>query len=513
MVCAQLIQSCKYIEAVKFDHQFRTGPRGFGRMRIIDEVLSIIPAAEKSLLDSKLGDSSASLIQGPRTSTSGSGTSWTHLDSSMVTDLSKSWEEIRKQPTTSRTLRQSLNGHAPPARHLVSSRPRVSLTNGLTNNSTPGASSSTPRAPQQLSAESTFVLTQSTNIPASSGTPSGLSSNLYNPSTSQTSPSSLPTQRLSDSLVAGKNTSSGIGLQKTNAFMTRNAFFNPSGDTSDTDEVENILNKSSGSSGPSKRQPWLPIRLPTPPQDEQDMSNSPGLQSRPQENGVETEEDQRPANGDHDTHISEPEDLSFAIFPSSNGVSQSTPRRISPRRTRKSRMGSEQLDLPGAFVVEERSSGTGENLSTPTSYPVQSSTSGVPVTKRTSRKRAASPNESTDSVKMRIPGTLFEEDEDEFHQDVDVNGKGDEIMPLPRIDRDRGKTSVRSVRTKSGHTSRASTVDPEENGINRPVRRSSRISTTTAPEKEKKGSARPRKSTRTSSVNATATGKGGTKRR
>ena len=60
MVCVRLIQSCKYVQAVKFDRQYPSaggsarGTWGAERGRIVKEILSIIPAVERRLLETEL---------------------------------------------------------------------------------------------------------------------------------------------------------------------------------------------------------------------------------------------------------------------------------------------------------------------------------------------------------------------------------------------------------------------------------------------------------------------------
>ncbi|KAI5123264.1 hypothetical protein M0805_001353 [Coniferiporia weirii] len=556
MVSVRLIQSCKYVTAVKFDRQyFSTGTSARGtwgaeRERIMKEVLSVMPVVERGLLEAEL----EALGERARLRTSSTENSWSNLGASGSTDLGASWEDIGRR--TSGASRASMGG-----RPLSSRVPRTSLPNGTAAKSplfTPGASTSTSHHPQPLSAHPTLV--------SQTGTTS-----LFSSIASQPPSARLPTQRsagvANPKIVVNNLNGSANGTPKVNAFMSRNAFFEPPEPRSPSPEVFPI-NGSTNLSQSKRMQSRPGTRLPTPPQDE------PGL--RMQENDGVHEEDIANSVGEHvdgdDSSIaSEREDLGFSLFGSATSASATrlTPPSgtVSPKGKRRSSRLADitighdrsqeqsederdvrralRVSVPGAFVSDDEidllspasAAGGGESLPDSRRAPPPTSISAGRG-RRSSRKRAASPDESADNIDLRmsIPGTLFEDGEED---DADVssthangharsreNGRGseeaDELAPLPsqRSRRKVPQTPVgKSMKTRL-RASRGDSTEPED-GINpaatgRAVRRSSRLSTTSlSPKAEKieKKNPRPRKSTRTAGAGATATGKGATKRR
>ncbi len=103
-VTVRLIQSNKYVEAVKFDRQYaRTsvGSRGSWsseRKRILDEIVSAMPAAQRAMLEDELNGSSQSESHPAKPSVSGSNGSWTNVSGS--SDLGTSWEDIAPKSST-----------------------------------------------------------------------------------------------------------------------------------------------------------------------------------------------------------------------------------------------------------------------------------------------------------------------------------------------------------------------------------------------------------------------------
>ena len=540
MVCVRLILSCKYIDAVKFDRQYPSsgaaakGTWGAERERIMAEVLSVMPTAERALLEQELDGMPASSSTSSQVPSSGSASSFTNLNAStasLATDISGSWEDIGR-----RSARQSFSGRAGPAR-----TPRQSLTNGFIpspqpNLFTPGSSTSTPRAPQPLSAHPTLI-SQGSTMPTM-GTPSGtFSTSIFSSSvaTQNTTPIRLATQRQAPTVPkATVNGNTTNGTPKTNAFMTRNAFFNPP-------EVEEpvqvpLLN------GNAKKAPMMTkkvskpeIRLPTPPQEDTE-------QRQPSE---EVREESQSVNGDVEGDgASEREDLGFSIFGNSTASRQMPPPKTSasPKRTRQTRSTSAKISVPGAFVSDDEST---HDVLSPPRPPARLTPQAESISankrrtasnsRKNSRKRAISPETSVDDLRISIPGTLYEEDEISHNGNVsssrahtvedERDEEADELAPLPTsATRGRRKTASTTGapgrRRSSRATSRASSAEPEDAGA---VRRSSRLSTTGSSaaidkvteklEKTEKKNSRPRKSTRTAGAGATATGKGAAKRK
>lgn len=541
MVCVRLILSCKYSEAVKFDRQYPSsgasarGTWGAERQRIMAEVISVMPAAERVLLEEELVDLPASSSRRSNMSSAGSGGS-TNLNTStasLATDLSSSWEDVGGR----RGSRQSLGGRAVPAR-----TPRHSMTNGFApsppqpNLFIPGSSTSTPRAPQPLSAHPTLI-SQGASMPSMS-TPSGtFSSSVFSSSIAAQSstPSRISTQRPPSAALAPtavpKITVNGTnGTPKTNAFTSRNAFFNPP-EAEEPPERPRLNGNSKKAPEPLKKTlPQRPdIRLPTPPQEEEGSE-----QLRRSES---VRDDSHSVNGDdgEQSAASEREDLGFSIFgnPTSSNR-EPRPKPSSPQRMRKTRSSSAKISVPGAFFSDEEST---QDLLSPKSAKRITPAAEESISARTrrsntntknSRKRTISPETSVDDIRLSIPGTLYEEDEYSQNDDLSREHAGgderdeeaDGLAPLPpSAAGGRRKTTSATGSNKrrtSRATSRASSAEPEETG---PVRRSSRLSSTGSmtamekAEKTEKKNTRPRKSTRTAGAGATATGKGAAKRK
>ncbi|KAH8113879.1 nuclear pore complex assembly-domain-containing protein [Phellopilus nigrolimitatus] len=570
MVCVRLIQSCKYVAAVKFDRQYPSsaasvkGTWGTERERIIKEVLSIMPTVERDHLETELealGESASPKSTG---SGIGSGSSWSNIDMNGSTDLGASWEEIGRR--TSGIPRRSMGGHS------ISSRaPRTSLPNGNSKAPlfTPGASTSTTRPSQQpLSAHPTLVSQAgmtSTDFPSVT-----FASSVFAPAGSQPMPPRLPAQRLSAVVPPTKVGVNGVngnmngrvnGAPKTNAFMARNAFFEPPAPRSPSPEVFQVNGVAHKS--PKRPQTQTTTRLPTPPQEKHELApRIPRVpeaheQSRNEHNGNVQMDDAKSADGDND---SERENLGFSIFGAASArltppesASSLTNRRKSPGLAAATSMdyGQEErnplsLSVPGAYVFDDDSNHGFPCPKSATADPPPESISHSrraagpsSAGRHSSRKRAASPDDSMEGTddRLDIPGTLLRDEEYEQARARHANGashenergseEDDELAPLPS-QRTRRKaapaipTSSASERATKGRsrTTRRDGAEPDEGhgagATGRPVRRSSRLSATSlspTAEKTEKKNPRPRKSTRTSGSGATATGKGAAKRR
>lgn len=563
LVCVRLIQSCKFIDAIKLDRQFygtaRTGGAGAvngtwatERQRIIEGVLTIMPPIERAQLQRDLdgiGGPSRPNLQASVAPASGSGQSWTNVNGSMSTDLSMSWEDVGG---SSLSRRKSLN-KLPPTRPKPAQGQRMSMTNGtFPPLFTPGASTSTssPRAPLPLSAHPTLV--SQTSGPS---TASGSSSQSSLPAFSQ---SALNGNTLSTPKHATPVFSNGIatnspvvangtpGGQKKNAFVARNAFFNPPETTERQQEPR--LNGSLKANGKTpvangiNHRPKSPPKTRTPPpvepksQETSPAKDSSPVASPPEEQiFIDVDQESVSVDGEGHEHLSasEQEDLGYSIFGGPSSSSQFRTPSVSPKkdslsnkRGRTTRAASEQESkkLPGAFISDDEESDMGQHHLRNKRPSVQQSHAPG---KRNARKRAASPDESPEALRVNIPGTLFEEEEegDRSHDPGDETGEeADVVPPLPVSGRGTGRisagTSKRGGSKARASRSRASSVEPGDLGDdNKPVRRSSRLSSTSGPsspvEKQKKSTAngRPRKSTRTAKDGATATGRGATKRR
>lgn len=102
LVCTRLIHSGQFAAAVKLDRQFASpGPhvdqRQKERRQMMDEMLAVMPAIEKHLLEAELSQSSQRRESASLSSSlSGSGLShsWTTVGNTSINDLSMSWEQI-----------------------------------------------------------------------------------------------------------------------------------------------------------------------------------------------------------------------------------------------------------------------------------------------------------------------------------------------------------------------------------------------------------------------------------
>lgn len=560
MVCVRLIQSCKYIEAVKFDRQYPSptdivGATAKGtwqteRKRIMEQVLSIMPATERAQLDRELEQIAASSSLGSKMSGSGSGGSWTHVSggSMSISDVSMSWEDIGNK--------SSFNGHRGDGPATMRGVPRatrgkrVSLLNGRVP--TTGSGTSTPRK-QPLSAHPT-ALSQATTVPVSSLNDSMLYSKAANSSTHMQASAAFPPLRVPASTSA-TSTPNGNGKNpKTNAFVARNAFFQPPANAEDSTPTTN------GFSRPAKaplqyndtadRSLRVNETQSTVLMDEDDVvdtrrkaAEDTNATITPQQNSKRTKNKRTVTI--EDATDSDREDVGYSIFsgvapPTRRPVPPATP--TSPRKLRK-QVSSTSADgyamPPGAFIEDEPEtpatrSSTRAAAAAAHAKPKESSRRKVSAMK-SSRKRAASPD---DGFSRTIPGGLMDDDEYGFgiengrHTHSEEEEEEDLVPPLPshqarsRTRKTRtGAVGAASVgrtlksRRSSSVASTASTATNETDGEGtgtRIVRRSSRLSVqSNSPPAERKPATttRPRKSTRTSGPGATATGKGAAKRR
>lgn len=572
MVCVRLIQQCRYVDAIKFDRMYPSpgsAPRatwGTERERIIKEIIAVLPAVERRLLETEL----ESMGGNAPPTTASSGSSWTNVGpaaSSSTADLSASWEDIGR-----RLPRRSIG------RPITGRTPRTSLANGASGIE----SSNSGLRSQPLSAYPTLV---------SSSNSAPLMSTLSSQPTLPI-PSSIsgPAKVSANGHVNGKPN----GAPKTNAFMSRNAFYEPP-ERSSSPENANM------SRSPPKQRAFEKSvsRLPTPPLDEPER---PEVGSRDESDAQSVD---NIVGGDENdrSSMSDQENLTYSIF--GNKSTSAQPMRLKspppllpvspPRPTRRTsrlypsvneiieveaREKSPQISFPGAFVHDDEekehdlaSSTSATNprrpLSTSTRIRRRSNASAnaapAPTPRRSTRKRAASPAESVDEemqhVRISIPGALLEDDDEVYidseppaahtrahargsnanvsrragtatwtDDEEESDGRGEEgddsIAPLPshrtRRKAGSGVSSVSPMKPTrgGGRGSRAGSLEPELGGS---LRRSTRLThASVSPvdeaagsqtERKASGSVRPRKSTRTSGAGATATGKGAAKRR
>ncbi|TDL22795.1 hypothetical protein BD410DRAFT_769761 [Rickenella mellea] len=499
LVCVRMIQSCKYTEAVKFDRRFPTrsstskGTWSAQRRRMVAEILAALPASERVMLEQEVERQEPIQSKLPSLGSAGS---WSSISGG--SDLGMSWEHVgpKAKDSNVRIAPRPSNGVASPATPSIfdrsKTRPgRQSIAQVVSSSSsnlamsqsifTPGAStSSANRQPPPLSAQST-LLSQSTSQPLSFSSQLSFSPSAF---TLSSSTNNLHTSQLPQ-LAASSSTATVNGTPKSNAFMTRNAFYEPptverpavNGFHIAPEETEVQTDRRSPELQPAQKEEERPVNG-----DDSAVERQPSMQKSMEMDGGPGESDR--------------EDLGYSLFGTAEPT-QPKPKRTSKKPSGRTRGRSQQQMPPGAFVPdsdeEQPTAPVAKAAPVRPPPPAQTHDAGK---KRNTRKRAASPDQSP---KLSIPGALFSEEEDDEDDD--------DIGPLPPKPMRGSRKGGRSSKTSS----RASSVHEDDVETGRTVRRSSRLSTASSPT-EAKASSRPRKSTRTTGAGATATGRSTKKR-
>ncbi|KAG1716816.1 hypothetical protein ID866_338 [Astraeus odoratus] len=142
LVCVRLIQSADYVGAIKLDRQFTAASGSSAskeRRQLMDEIISILPPAERSLLEVELGQV-ATGVRAPATPSFISERRESGRLRAPLGDLSMSWEELqvhRNSPSASAVMsgRPTLGSRSP-----VSSTPsRVDLGSSTSSKAVDGS--------------------------------------------------------------------------------------------------------------------------------------------------------------------------------------------------------------------------------------------------------------------------------------------------------------------------------------------------------------------------------------
>jgi len=437
----------------------------------MDEVLAIMPAVEKQLLEAELSQSSQrrdSTHLSASTSSAGLSNSWTNVGNTSINDLSMSWEQIPlpvPRPASYNPLKTPApkRAKAPLFGGVVPSRPVSEASASTSRNLFPPVATNQP--PQQPLAIS--VSTVDSSIPA---------------------PSLVDSAHLASTngfRVSQKPAPEPVSFQlKASANQRPNAFYNP--------------RRLSDGNAPGVNGGETPGYSPTPSpplehsfddsaRDIQMMLDYEGDHTAGEEPTQATEETSAP--------------FSFSVFgtSSTNGFSNTSkpegPSMIQSQTT------SSRLP-PGAFALEsdeelepepEPPSHSGDVFSVSTSRQRLPPKSPSPPPRRKSTTHTQiSAGKTTPELEKTIPGSLFygdTEGEDE-----------DDVAPLPpTTPARRTQRKARTPAKKQGHM--------QEEKV---VRRSSRLSTASSrdspsPEPPSPQKAKTRRSTRVSTTSATGT--------
>ncbi|OCB86310.1 hypothetical protein A7U60_g6622 [Sanghuangporus baumii] len=577
LVVIRLIQSCKFAAALRFDRQYPSSPVapqgtwGAERGRIAKEILSIMSRSERDRLENEINALDADArIRSSLGANVNLSRSWasSSFGASRSTDLGGSWEDLGRRTTAA--PRASFGG-----------RVRASLANGSPTRPAARASAASP-LPNRPPSEQPTIASQNGGAPIAAASPSHRLAGT-------TTDSPLSAARLHAQRAPASPKASGVpnGAQKESAARNRNAFFvveesrTPSPVPLSARRSDAVPNAS-----PKQTQTSSPTRLPTPPQEETDKPE----QDQREESQTATPDEREEAssvtsedNAGDETVIVESKGPGFTFFgvgipalatrltPSSGEGSPGTRRKYEGEGSESQRK-KPRVSVPGAFVSDVDGDDDHEpetELPSPTSATVEkphtqassrrTPSRTVPTVRHNTRKRSASPEAATNknTSRISIPGTLFEDDEDQYpnRPNGSTNARraqqsgrieedseeADSLAPLPSHlnARKKGVTPTASandnLRTprRGTRSVRGSSAEPDEPhqrvvppSTGRPVRRSSRLqSVDISPtaehfnkpdfkvKKDKEKEVRPKKATRTTGAGATATGRGSSKRR
>lgn len=481
LVCTRLIHSGQFAAAVKLDRQFASpGPhldqRQNERRQMMDEVLAVMPAIERQLLEAELSQSSQrreSTSLSSSMSGSGLSHSWTNVGNTSINDLSMSWEQIPlpaprpasynplKTPAPKRAKAPLFGGVVPP-------RPASEASASASRNPFPPVATNQP-PPQPLAIS---VSTVDNSIPA---------------------PSLVDTTHLMSTdgfHVRQKPAPEPASFQlKASANQRPNAYYNPRPSNHDVP----VVNVGETSGYP---------RTPSPPiQSFDDSTRDVQMMLDDEGDGALEEEPTQTTNLAQSGAEETSAPFSFSVFgtSSTNGV-VSTSRSEGPSMVHSQNASSRQP--PGAFTPvsdeepePEPPSQTGDifSISTNRQRRLHKSTSPPPRRKSTTHVQISVSKKTTPELEQTIPGSLFysgAEDEDE-----------DDVAPLPPttpVRRSQRKTRTPAKSQKQG-------LGQEE----KLVRRSSRLSTTSSrgssPEPLSPQKAKTRRSARVSATSAAGT--------
>jgi hypothetical protein len=368
LVCIRLVQSGQYAAAIKLDRQLlslltKPTPKMQKavqeRKRTMDDLMAIMPAVERELIEADLERISSSKGKITRSGSS--------LDSLLGNDLSLSWDDMRssvngilpvRMPTQSFGTAPAVADLSPSARLGASASARAP--NGSAPVHTPRFSIDRPQfgsAAQHLPQTSSPARAQ----------PMPLSSSRLAHQIPLSTPSAPPNGTLPPSLF------SSIG----SANLSRNAFYEP--------PITNGVKRAFGQDAPRAAVVEVsepPAPAPAPADVDVEPTTETETEAADQSQEQEAEQEEAPPEFQH------------SVF------------RAKPTKTRAKRAPSRAKQLPGAFVESDEE---------PEAEPVQEEQrSASPPPRRSRRSRTREPEPA---LSRSIPGGLMEEEEEEDGQD------------------------------------------------------------------------------------------------
>ena len=441
----------------------------------MDEVLAVMPAVEKQLLEAELSQSSQrreSSNSPPSTSGVGLSNSWTSVGNTSINDLSMSWEQIpppAPKPASYNPLKTPApkRAKAPLFGGVVPSRPVSEASASTSRNLFPPVATNQP-PPEPLAIS---VSTVNSSIPA---------------------PSLVDSARLTSTngfRVSQKPTPEPVSFQlKASANQRPNAFYNPQ-------------QPSDGNvPGVDGREIYGFSPTPPPALEHSFDDSARDIQMMLYDEGDRTAEEE-PTQTTDPTHSDAEETsapFSFSVFGTSSTNGTSNASKLEGHSTVQSQTTSSRLP-PGAFAPEsdeepepEPPSRNSDVFSISTGRRGQPHKSASPPPRRKSTTQISTGRKITPELEKTIPGSLFYgemEDEDE-----------DDVAPLPPT------TPARRTQRKARTPAKKQGLVQEE----KLVRRSSRLSTASSrgspsPEPLSPQKMTTRRSTRVSTASTTGT--------
>jgi len=506
-VCVRLIQSADYVEAIKLDRQFNAvsgSSSSKERKQHMDDIISTLPPAERWLLEGELGQvatgvrvSAPTTFLNDRRERRESGRSRVPL-----ADLSMSWDEVRSSPSASASIMTSRRGKGVLPSSVAPSPSPLGMGNALSRSNVNGSallmdksiftSASPAGKPSQSIAQSFTVLGPrpiSSTVPraGASGVTSTAAREIAGPAHANPPQTSLfeksgSAKHAPNAFYKPPLPPPRISIETPSAAPALSISINTAVATSVTPPPEEDM--SMGSEGPTSEGEDK--------EDSDDKAEFITFSKEADNTILPTDADDIP-------------DIGYSVFGStalamrsrkSNGngaVLDARSPTSSPLSPRDSVQDGKHRAPPGAFHTGEAES-DGEPPSPRRSTRTRSRTSAPRATRATWAAKGAGLSQS-------IPGSLI--DEDEEHDEATVKEEEDNVAPLPPSRPSRKTRATTSSKSRASSTVKAAT-QPKT-----PQRRSSRLSTAslspdgldTSPP-SKVSTAKPRKSTRTSTTGA-----------
>ncbi|ESK81851.1 elys protein [Moniliophthora roreri MCA 2997] len=537
LVCVRLIQIGQHAEAVKTHRRFIAAsvsntslPTSFEREEMIADVYNALPSVEKTILDAELERGGLGTVYQslPVKITRPNG-----ADKTGDISMSMSWEDIPRPSSAAATkvpdkaLAPSSSTSGPALNFSLSGAPRFGGPIPKPSSAIPNSGASTPNPieglpPPSLSATALSLFGSSTSTSASNKRKSGGFSNplsstglgkSFSSSTSTSRPPIIPTGTGNSTPLGPSTPTLTSTAPFTSSARRENAFFRPT--PAQQQSVNGLAASTSRRVSDSGSQSQSPER-PAPAAQEVLV----GDDSMDVDDSQDRERKRRESDSGG---------LSFSVFGGNKTDTNATSASASVGRPVQSRKGTSASTngnaisastskLPGSFTDEDEEE-QGEDISMvqaaeveqhtrrSSRQPKQTSSKGsrksTATTSAITRSKTRQSMSASANLKRSVPGAMYDDDDD----DDDGISRGssaqselrdeDEVPPLPAPSRRVGRKTRASAVSSIG-------TDEEDDGP-KTRRRSSRLSTSNAPETKKA-------STRSSRASEAGT-KGGRRKR